>query len=83
MTATSPQTLDDLRARLVHLVEACPADQCNPVDCPLFELRQMTAHERLGWFKALDEDDLKYLAAYHYVCLNVRLRDLAHRPVIE
>jgi len=60
---------DGLQANLVELIEACPVDQCNPEECPLYELRRMARSKRSQWFKALNEDDLVYLADYHYTCL--------------
>ena len=33
----------------------------------------MNYRERLLWFCALNRDDLEYLAAYHHVCMNVKL----------
>ena len=66
-------SVDALRASLLELVNVCPVEQCNPTDCPLFLLRKMNRRQRLGWFAALNRTDLEYLAAYHNVCMNVRL----------
>ncbi len=57
----------------MELVHGCPADQCNPADCPLFEVRQLSYHQRFQWFNALAPADLEFLAAYHYVCLKLKL----------
>ena len=65
--------LEKLRSCLQGLTEFCPVDRCNPVDCPLFNLRTMDPVERLRWFNALEPADLNYLAAYHQVCMAVRL----------
>ena len=62
------------RSNLFALSVACPFDQSNPEDCPLFALRQMKPRERLAWFNALNDDDLWYLAAYHNACLNARVK---------
>jgi len=64
---------DELRASLSALMESCPVDRCNPMDCPLFALRELEPSEREQWFEALNEEDLKYLAAYHYVCRNLKV----------
>lgn len=64
---------DQLRASLIALTECCPVDGCNPKDCPLFPVRKMKPSARLEWFKALTEEDLIFIAAYHHVCMNVRL----------
>jgi hypothetical protein len=64
---------DKLQANLVELMEACPFDRCNPEDCPLYELRKMPPRELSRWFKALTENDLSYLADYHYTCLATKV----------
>jgi hypothetical protein len=65
-----------LLASLAELIEACPGAQCNPWDCPLYQVRKMARPERSEWFRALNQDDLSYLATYHYVCLETRLAEL-------
>jgi hypothetical protein len=64
---------DELRANLLELSEACPFDQTNPGDCPLFPLRKKKPAKRLQWLNALTENDLAYLAAYHRVCLTIKV----------
>jgi hypothetical protein len=61
-----------LPASLLKLSEACPFDQTNPEDCPLFTLRKMRPKNRSQWLSALTEDDLEFLAAYHRVCLHLK-----------
>ena len=73
MNAALHVDVERLRDELVCLVETCPVDRCNPVDCPLFGLRNLAIKERLRWFGALREEDLRYLAGYHYVCMKVKL----------
>ncbi len=73
MNAYSHFSIDELRASLVGLAETCPVHKDNPADCPLFTLRRMEPGDRLRWFNALSEDDLGYLASYHYVCMNLKL----------
>lgn len=73
MRPPSTTQLDELRDVLLQLVEECPVLQCNPAQCPLYALRKLPADERLRWFKALNEEDLKYLAAYHFACAKVTL----------
>jgi len=68
-----PSSVSELRASLLVLLDTCPVEKCNPADCPLFSLRKMHYRERLLWFCALSRDDLEYLAAYHHVCMNVKL----------
>jgi|GEM_PF-894718 len=68
---------DELRAGLIHLVECCPVEGCNPVDCPLYQVRQLQHAPRLKWFNALTQDDLNYFAAYHYTCANLKLAEMS------
>jgi hypothetical protein len=72
-SAPAQNPIDELRAGLLELTEACPVDQCNPADCPLNALREMRPADRLCWFNALSQADLEYLAAYHYACMKVRI----------
>ena len=73
MPSLSSSSVDDLRAGLLEILNACPVEQCNPPDCPLFRVRNMTPRQRLRWFTSLDHADVEYLASYHYACMNVRL----------
>lgn len=66
-------SVSELRANLLDLLKVCPVDLCNPVDCPLFPLRKMDYRRRLLWFSALSREDLEYLAAYHNVCMGIKL----------
>jgi len=69
----SQRSKDELRASLLSLTKACPVDECNPKDCPLYSLRKMEPAQRLQWFNALAEDDLAYLATYHHVCMGIKV----------
>jgi hypothetical protein len=73
MSSTPHPQRNKLRANLLALSEICPFDDCNPVDCPLFKLRQMKPRDRLQWFSALSEADLVYLATYHHICLTTKV----------
>ena len=73
MPEISQQRRSELRDQLLELAVACPVENCNPVDCPLHQVRRMDLGCRLEWFKALTDEDLAYLNAYHYVCLKTRL----------
>lgn len=73
MSKGLPFTPDELRLTLMEVLEVCPVDRCNPADCPLFPLRKMPRRERLRWFNALSQADLQYLAAYHRVCMGLKL----------
>jgi hypothetical protein len=65
--------MDGLRDSLLELINVCPVEKCNPTDCPLFALRELSRRRRLEWLSALNQADLEYLAVYHYVCMDVRL----------
>lgn len=70
---------NELLADLLKLSEACPFDETNPQDCPLSALRRMKTAKRAQWLQALREDDVSYLAAYHRVCLTIKVEsELAH-----
>lgn len=58
----------------MELIHGCPLDLCNPEDCPLYQVRQLSYNRRIEWFNALPPEDLEYLAAYHYVCMKVKLQ---------
>jgi hypothetical protein len=64
--------LNQMRANVLKLSEACPFHVTNPEDCPLFELRKLAPSKRLQWVKALSKDDLEYLATYHRVCIRIK-----------
>jgi hypothetical protein len=72
MNAAMTASNDQLRARLMEVLAACPVEHCNPADCPLHALRKMKYSERLRWFNSLSRADLEYLAAYHYVCESIK-----------
>ncbi len=74
MRTTSRRDKARLQRRLLELTKACPFDQCNPIECPLYELRVMRRGEALDWLKSLAEDDLRYLASYHYVCFATKVQ---------
>ena len=80
-TTNDPTCSDDqLRAGVLEVLNACPADSCNPRDCPLYSLRLMEYERRLQWLRALNRSDLEYLAAYHYVCMKLKAGDRPAHP---
>jgi len=72
MSSMPHEQQNELRFKLLRLLESCPFDETNAEDCPLFPLRKMKPARRLQWVDALTEDDLGYLANYHRVCLTIR-----------
>jgi hypothetical protein len=70
---TSQRQHAELRASLFSLAVACPVNECNPEDCPLFLVRKMKPAQRLQWLDALSMEDLVYVATYHHVCLKTKL----------
>lgn len=73
MDKISKQKRSELQDNVLSLAMTCPMEQCNPSNCPLFQVRQMELRKRLQWFKALTDEDLAYLNAYHYVCMKIKL----------
>jgi hypothetical protein len=73
MSPKSHEPEDELQAYILGVATACPLEQCNPEDCPLFELRRLEPGVRMAWLKTLEESDLEYLASYHFVCLNLKV----------
>ncbi|MCX6914986.1 MAG: hypothetical protein NT167_18365 [Verrucomicrobia bacterium] len=73
MNSMPHQQKNELRANLLALSEACPSDDANPEDCPLFLLRKMKPRNRLQWLNALTDNDLVYLATYHRVCFTTKV----------
>ena len=58
----------------MELLHNCPAELCDPKECPLYEVRQLNYQRRTEWFSALTVEDLKYLAVYHHVCTKLKLQ---------
>ena len=73
MSAKTDVRRKQLRADFLALSETCPFDHANPDDCPLHEVRKLKRPQRLKWLKALGEEDLTFLAAYHQVCLTTKV----------
>jgi hypothetical protein len=63
----------ELITAVLSLMEFCPVEDCNPDDCPLYNVRKLKHPQRNKWLSALGEDDLAYLLAYHDVCLNLKM----------
>jgi len=59
---------------MMELIHCCPAEHCNPTECVLHALRQLSYPQRIAWYSALTKDDLEFLAAYHHVCMKLRLQ---------
>jgi hypothetical protein len=73
MDLTSEWRKAELRNYLSELLRACPFDPQGAEDCPLAALRQMEAADQARWLKALEEDDLEFLIAYHNVCIDTKV----------
>ena len=80
MSKTLPSIPVELLPTLLEVIDVCPVDRCNPADCPLHAVRKLTRRQRLLWFNSLTKTDLHYLAAYHKVCMGLKL---AARPPAE
>lgn len=73
MNTVDQQQRAEMLDNLLNLAVNCPVDHCNPVNCPLHDIRKLELGRRLEWFKALTDEDLVYLNSYHFVCLKNRL----------
>ena len=73
LKTASQRGTDELRANLLSIARACPVDERNPEDCPLYLLRKMKPRQQGQWLNALNEDDLVFLATYHHVCMNIKV----------
>lgn len=62
-----------MEVNVLGLLESCPFDLCNPIDCPLYRLRLIDPPQQLAWLDLLSIDELEYLACYHYVCLKAKI----------
>jgi len=74
MRPLDPQKRSEILDNLISAAVSCPVDHCNPVDCPLHELRKLELGRRLEWFRVLTDDELVYLNSYHFVCMQNRLK---------
>jgi hypothetical protein len=57
-----------LRKILRTLTDSCPVDHGNPKHCPLHGVRKLTSLKRTSWHLAISNEDVRSLAAYHYLC---------------
>lgn len=73
MNPLTEQQKSEMWDNILSLALTCPVEQCNPQDCPLYNVRQLELPQRLQWFRELSDDDLAYLNAYHFVCMKTRL----------
>jgi len=77
---TSPSKRE-LEAKVFGLAMACPCDQGNPIDCPLYQIRKMSLRERHGWAHGLSETAMEALLDYHEKCSTGKMNcpvDAAH-----
>ena len=65
--------LRKLHGKIVALSVACPVDECNPVECPLHEVRKMTLRERYEWSKSISEDEAIKLVQHHIKCVEEKI----------
>jgi hypothetical protein len=73
MTTLALTSCEGIKVHLLEVLNACPAGQCNPDDCPLYKLRLWDFPERVRWLNSLTLDDLQFLSAYHNVCMQFKL----------
>lgn len=63
-----------VRFELVGLLVACPFNQDNPANCPLYYMRTRPLDERIEWLDKLADDDVEILKANHQHCLYLKER---------
>jgi len=68
MSNVSSATKKELLAKVFGLTMACPREQSNPPDCPLFEVRKLSLKERHEWVRNLSEGDMRMLLEHHEKC---------------
>jgi hypothetical protein len=81
MATSPPASIEMMQAQLLEALNACPVEQCNAGDCPLYALRQLEFPQRVGWLKSLDHADLEYLLAYHYICMHLKTTAFQGAPL--
>ena len=60
------------RDKIFGLSVACPFDQDNPCDCPLYEVRKKSMEERYAWVRELSDVRILSILTYHQKCLDER-----------
>ena len=75
--------LEWLQEKLVALAVSCPLADDNPPDCPLHQLRLLSAREILDWLEGLSADEAQFILRYHECCLARQLEAqlFGRRPV--
>lgn len=66
-----------LRENLVEILESYPVLGGNPEECPLLGARTTPSELRGRWVNTLSDDELRYLVAYHHVCLRTKVEPQA------
>ena len=62
---------EQILAQIQHLAATCPHANCDTPACPLFEVRKLATEERIKWVRCLSDEDLRYMATYHQICLQL------------
>ena len=56
------------QTRIFDLSENCPFDGSSPCTCPWHEIRNKSANERWEWVRALSDESLNSMLAFHKLC---------------
>jgi len=62
-----------MKAHLLGLTVACPYNLCNPVNCPLCDIRTLPMKERFQWVESLSIGEIESLLETHGSCLQKKL----------
>jgi hypothetical protein len=60
------------RDHLIRLLVGCPHDLIanpNPMECPLYDKRELSLRERLAWARTVDSSVVDRVVTHHDLCL--------------
>ncbi len=56
------------RLKLTFILDNCPLNHNNPVDCPLYQLRASSIKEKNKWLENLSEKEINNILDQHEIC---------------
>lgn len=66
--------MDPLDSYVGGLMDACPCGG-DPGRCPLHGARAWDPEQRRHWVQSLSEEDKRFIAVYHWTCMELTLLD--------
>ena len=67
-----PKRLRWLNRQIAQIVPTCPWTKHNPPECPLCEVRKLSARAVAEWLDRLSPEEKEYLVLYHQCCLAIK-----------